>query len=82
MSSAIQKLMEPRSIAVIGASTDPKKTAGRPIAYLQKHHFKGKIYPINPRVEEIAGLKCYPDIASLPETPDVAIVMVGTDKER
>ena len=80
MSSAIQKLMEPRSIAVIGASTDPKKTAGRPIAYLQKHHFKGKIYPINPRVEEVAGLKCYPDIASLPETPDVAIVMVGTDK--
>ena len=80
MSNAIQKLMEPRSIAVIGASTDPKKTAGRPIAYLQKHHFKGKIYPVNPRVEEIAGLKCYPDIGSLPETPDVAIIMVGTDK--
>ncbi len=80
MSKAIQKLMEPRSIAVIGASTDPKKTAGRPIAYLQKHHFKGRIYPVNPRVEEIAGLKCYPDIASLPEAPDVAIIMVGTDK--
>ena len=80
MSNAIQKLMEPRSIAVIGASTDPKKTAGRPIAYLQKHHFKGKIYPVNPRVEEVAGLKCYPDIGSLPETPDVAIIMVGTDK--
>jgi acyl-CoA synthetase (NDP forming) len=80
MSNAIQKLMEPRSIAVIGASTDPKKTAGRPIAYLQKHHFKGKIYPVNPRVEEIAGLKCYSDIDSLPETPDVAIIMVGTDK--
>jgi acyl-CoA synthetase (NDP forming) len=80
MSNAIQKLMEPKSIAVIGASTDPKKTAGRPIAYLQKHHFKGTIYPVNPRVEEIAGLKCYPDINALPETPDVAIVMVGTDK--
>ena len=80
MSDAILKLMEPRSIAVIGASTDPKKTAGRPIAYLQKHHFKGRIYPVNPRVEEIAGLKCYPDIGSLPETPDVAIIMVGTDK--
>ena len=80
MSNAIQKLMEPRSIAVIGASTDPKKTAGRPIAYLQKHHFKGKIYPVNPRVEEVAGLKCYTDIGSLPETPDVAIIMVGTDK--
>jgi len=80
MSKAIQKLMEPSSIAVIGASTDPKKTAGRPIAYLQKHHFKGRIYPVNPRVEEIAGLKCYPDIASLPEVPDVALIMVGTDK--
>jgi acyl-CoA synthetase (NDP forming) len=80
MSNAILKLMEPGSIAVIGASTDPKKTAGRPIAYLQKHHFKGKIYPVNPRVEEIAGLRCYPDIESLPETPDVAIIMVGTDK--
>ena len=80
MSKAIQKLMEPSSIAVIGASTDPKKTAGRPIAYLQKHHFKGRIYPVNPRVEEISGLKCYPDIASLPEAPDVALIMVGTDK--
>ena len=80
MRNAIQKLMEPRSIAVIGASTDPRKTAGRPIAYLQKHHFKGKIYPVNPRVEEISGLKCYPDIESLPEIPDVAIIMVGTDK--
>jgi acyl-CoA synthetase (NDP forming) len=80
MSNVIFKLMEPRSIAVIGASTDPKKTAGRPIAYLQKHHFKGKIYPVNPRVDEIAGLKCYPNIGSLPEAPDVAIIMVGTDK--
>ena len=80
MSSAIHKLMEPKSIAVIGASTDPKKIAGRPIAYLQKHHFKGKIYPVNPLVEKIAGLRCYPDIKSLPETPDVAIIMVGTDK--
>jgi acyl-CoA synthetase (NDP forming) len=80
MSNAIQKLMKPSSIAVIGASTDPKKTAGRPIAYLLKHHYKGKIYPVNPRVEEIAGFKCYPDISSLPEAPDVAIILVGTDK--
>lgn len=80
MNLAIQRLMKPRSIAVIGASTDPKKTAGRPIAYLLKHHFKGKIFPVNPRVEEIAGLKCYRDIGSLPEVPDVAIILVGTDK--
>ena len=80
MTDAVSKLMAPNSIAVIGASTDPKKTAGRPIAYLQKHHFKGKIYPVNPRVQEIAGLVCYPDISSLPETPDVAIILFCTDK--
>jgi len=80
MNEAIEKLMKPRVIAVIGASTDAKKTAGRPIAYLQKHHYKGIIYPVNPRVEEIAGLKCYPSIESLPQVPDVAIIMVGTDK--
>jgi acyl-CoA synthetase (NDP forming) len=80
MSDAIRKLMEPQSIAVIGASTDPKKTAGRPIAYLQKHHFKGAIFPVNPRVSEIGGLPCYPNIAALPKVPDVAIILVGIDK--
>jgi acyl-CoA synthetase (NDP forming) len=79
MTTAIERLMKPRSIAVIGASTDPQKTAGRPIYYLQKNQYAGKIYPINPRVNSIAGLTCYPDVASLPETPDVAIIMVGTE---
>jgi len=78
MITAIESLMKPRSIAVIGASTDPQKTAGRPIFYLQKNQYAGKIYPVNPRVASIAGLTCYPDVASLPETPDVAIIMVGT----
>lgn len=77
---ALERLMSPRSVAVIGASTDPSKTAGRPIAYLQKHAFQGQIYPVNPRVDTIAGLQCYPDIASLPETPDVAIILLGTDR--
>jgi acyl-CoA synthetase (NDP forming) len=71
--------MVPQSIAVIGASTDPQKTAGKPIFYLQKNEYSGKIFPINPKVETIAGLKCYPDITSLPETPDVAIILVGTE---
>ena len=77
---AIDRLMSPRSVAIIGASTDPTKTAGRPVAYLLKHQFKGKIYPVNPRVETISGLKCYPDVASLPETPDVAIILLGIDR--
>ena len=78
--SRLAKLLNPKSVAVIGASDDPIRIGGRPISYMLSQGYKGKIYPINPRVEEVAGLKCYPDIESLPETPDVAIVMVGTEK--
>lgn len=77
---AISLLLQPRSVAVIGASADPAKTAGRPVAYLRKHGFQGRIYPVNPRVETIADLPCYPDIASLPETPDVGIVLLGIER--
>ena len=77
---AIDRLWKPRSIAVIGASSDVTKTSGKPLAYLKKHNFKGRIYPVNPSTREIAGLPCYPDIASLPEAPDVAIVMLSAEK--
>jgi acyl-CoA synthetase (NDP forming) len=67
---------------VIGASADANKTAGRPVSYLRKHGFAGDIYPVNPRVESIEGLRRYPDIASLPEVPDVGIVLLGAERAR
>jgi acetate---CoA ligase (ADP-forming) len=78
--SVISKLMRPASVAVIGASANAGKTAGRPIAYLQKQGFAGSIYPVNPNADEIAGLKSYPNIASLPETPDVGIILLGVER--
>ncbi|MGN8080871.1 acetate--CoA ligase family protein [Variovorax sp. 22077] len=80
MNEAISRLLSPRSVAVIGASADPKKTTGRPVAYLQKHGFAGRIMPVNPKVERIGELPCYPDIASLPEVPDVAVVLLGAER--
>jgi len=77
---AIARLLHPRSVAVIGASADPSKTAGRPVAYLRKHGFDGQIFPVNPRAEEIAGLRCYPDIAALPCAPDVGVVLLGAER--
>jgi len=77
---AISRLLQPRSVAVIGASADPTKTAGRPVAYLQKHGFAGAIYPVNPKADRIGDLPCYPDVASLPEVPDVAIVLLGAER--
>ncbi|UYO93560.1 acetate--CoA ligase family protein [Pollutimonas sp. M17] len=78
--NAISRLLKPRSVAIIGASADSRKTAGRPVAYLRKHGFAGDIYPVNPRVDNIDGLPCYPDIASLPAVPDVGIVLLGADR--
>jgi len=78
--NTISRLMRPQRVAVIGASADITKTAGRPVAYLLKHGFSGEVYPVNPKATEICGLACYPDIASLPSVPDVAIVLLGAER--
>jgi acyl-CoA synthetase (NDP forming) len=78
--NAISRLVRPRSVAIVGASADPAKTAGRPVAYLRKHGYAGAIYPVNPKVEAIGDLRCWPDIAALPETPDVALVLLGAER--
>jgi acetate---CoA ligase (ADP-forming) len=78
--TALDRLFRPRSIAVIGASSDATKLTGRPIAYLRKHGFTGAIYPVNPRYDTVADLACYPDVASLPEVPDVGLVLLGSDR--
>ena len=77
---AISRLLQPRSIAVIGASSDVAKTAGKPVYFLKKHGFTGDIYPVNPKVTSIDGLRCYPDIQSLPKAPDVGIVLLGAGR--
>ncbi|WP_174571099.1 acetate--CoA ligase family protein [Polaromonas sp. C04] len=77
---AIARLLKPRSVAIIGASADASKTAGRPVSYLIKHGFAGDIYPVNPKVNRIGELPCYPDIASLPAVPDVGIVLLGAER--
>jgi acyl-CoA synthetase (NDP forming) len=80
VSGALWRLLRPGSVAVIGASADPSKTTGRPVGYLQRHGFGGAIWPVNPRASEIGGLRCYPDVASLPGAPDVGIVLVGPER--
>jgi acyl-CoA synthetase (NDP forming) len=77
---AISRLIRPRSIAIVGASADPSKTSGRPMAYLAKHGYDGHIYPVNPKVDRIGPWTCYPDIAALPQVPDVAMVLLGAER--
>lgn len=80
MTGALDVLLRPRSVAVVGASTDLTKTGGRPVGYLVRHGFSGAVWPVNPRATEIAGLPCFRDVAALPGAPDVGIVLVGPDR--
>jgi acyl-CoA synthetase (NDP forming) len=72
----LAKLLNPQSVAVIGASDDPSRIGGRPIAYMRGQGYQGKIFPVNPNRTTVQGLTAYPNVAALPETPDVAIVIV------
>jgi acyl-CoA synthetase (NDP forming) len=73
--ASLDRLMAPRSVAVVGASSDPTRIGGRPIAYMRAAGFP-RILPINPNRAEVQGLPAYPGVAALPEVPDVAIVAV------
>jgi len=74
--SSLDPVISPRSIAIIGASDEPSRIGGRPIAYMKERGFKGAIYPVNPKRPTVQGLTAYPDVASLPAVPDVGIVAV------
>ena len=64
----------PRSVAVIGASGDPKRIGGRPVDFLKRHGFDGPILPINPKSSQVQGLTAYPSISESPTTPDLAVI--------
>jgi acetyltransferase len=72
----IRLFFEPESIAIVGASSDPSKASGLPLRNLLAAKFSGKIYPVNPRATEVNGIPSYPSVLELPETPDVAVLMV------
>jgi acyl-CoA synthetase (NDP forming) len=74
--TSLTPLLAPRSVAVIGASDEPTRIGGRPIAYMRQQNFAGRILPVNPKRTTVQGLPCFPTVADLPETPDVAIVAV------
>lgn len=72
-------LLRPRSVALVGASDDPAKTAGRPLRFLRQSGFRGAIYPVNARRETVLGEKAWPSLESLPEAPEHAYVLAPTE---
>lgn len=78
-SSLSQQLLDPKSIAIVGASDDPSKTTARPQQFLERADFKGQAYFINPRRETVQGAKAWPSLSALPEVPDLVYIMTGAE---
>ena len=56
----------PRSVALVGLSSDPSRPTGRPAQYLMREGFKGKIHVVNPAREQVQGLQSWPTLRDLP----------------
>ncbi len=74
--AALDLAFAPRSVAVIGASTNPAKFGSKIVEHLIKGGFAGRIYPVNPRGEPICGLASFPSLAEIPGAVDLAAVLV------
>ena len=76
----LERFFNPRSIAVIGASQDLITISGQPLHHLVSHYYAGRLYPVNPKYQEILGVKCYASIEALPETPDLALILINSSR--
>ncbi len=72
----IRAVLEPKSVAVIGASTNPTKTGHVLLKNIVANGFPGKVYPINPSADEIIGLKAYPKILDVPGDIDLVFFLL------
>ena len=76
MAESLEKFFYPKSVVVIGASATPHKPGNDVIRNIQVNDFQGKMYLVNPKGEEIMGMKAYPSVKDIPETVDLAIVIL------
>ncbi|OPX21451.1 MAG: hypothetical protein B1H04_06620, partial [Planctomycetales bacterium 4484_123] len=73
---SLEKFFDPKSVAVVGASRQRGKVGHEILTGLLAGGFEGRVFPVNPKAEEIEGLRCYPDLASIGEAPELVIVVV------
>lgn len=70
----------PRSIGLVGLSSDPARPSGRPLGFLRREGYAGEIYIVNPRRDEVQGARAWPSLDSLPEVPEHVYILLGTDR--
>ena len=79
-SRSIGRLLNPGSVAVVGASNDPAKVGYAVLHNLLEYGFAGPIYPVNPAVRHVRGVPAYADIEAIPDDVDLAVVAVPADE--
>ena len=70
----LKKLFHPRSVALIGASTEQNKLSGRPFRFFREYGYAGNVYPVNPKYPEIAGVPCFANLSDIPGEVDLAVI--------
>lgn len=70
----LDRIFKPKRIAVIGVTINPNSVGGKVVSNLVLGGFPGVVYPVNPQHEAVLGIHCFPDVRSLPKTPDLGII--------
>jgi acetate---CoA ligase (ADP-forming) len=74
--ASLRPFFHPTSVAMVGASRDPKSIGFRLLEALRNNQFQGAVYPVNPHASEVAGIPVYPSVQAIPEPVDLAVVAV------
>jgi len=72
----LDTFFSPQSIAVVGASREPEKLGYSVLANIQEGGYEGRLYPVNPKADEILGLKAYPSVLEIPDPVDLAVIVI------
>ncbi len=79
-SAQLEELFEPKSVAVIGASNRAATVGASLFRNILTAGYQGVVYPVNPSWKSVSGVRCYPTVSELPETPDLGIVIVPAER--
>ena len=79
-STELEEVFAPKSVAVIGASNSPGTVGASLFRNILTSGYSGVVYPVNPKWKSVSGVRCYSAVEELPETPDLAVVIVPAER--
>jgi acetyltransferase len=77
--SSLDAFFKPKSVAIVGASSDPKKPGHTALKNLVSMGYRGKVFPVNPREESILGFPCHKNMLDIPEPVEACVLLVSAD---